>query len=88
MIKPEKIVKDTSIILTLDDEKVFSKFLQRILELYLKNEFHANAGTVYNLINTDKSFKIYYCNSGDCRNTNYREVRKLFIGNYPRIRKK
>jgi len=62
-------------------EKLISLFLQRLLELYLKDEIHGNAGTVFQVINTNSTLNFKYCNSGNCRETYYRKVRKQLFGN-------
>jgi hypothetical protein len=70
------VVLDKTKLLNLEDEKIISIFLQRLLELYLMNEVHANAGTVYHVVNTNSTLNFTYWNSGDCRDTYYGIVRK------------
>jgi hypothetical protein len=80
------IVLDTSKLLSVENEKLISMFLQRLLELYLKDEMHANAGSVYQVINTDATLSFKYCNSGDCRDTYYDKVRKEVFGDILKIK--
>ena len=77
----QKIV-DTSKILNINEEILISKMLQRILELYLKNEVHANAGSYFQISNSDGTMNISYWNSGDCRDTYYYTTRKQIFGDY------
>ena len=78
--KTRVIVLDTTKLLNFGEEKLISIFLQRLLELYLKNEVHSNSGTVYQVINTNSSLNFTYWNSGDCRDTYYAKVRKHIFG--------
>jgi hypothetical protein len=71
---------DTVKFLNLGDEKLFSRFFQRLVELYLKNEMHANAGARYYVRNTNTTFVIDYWNSGDCRDTYYWDLRNKVFG--------
>jgi hypothetical protein len=73
-----KIKTDTTRLLSANDEIKFSRFFQRLIELYFKNEMQSNAGTSFRLVNTDGSLALHYWNSGDCRNTNYEAIRELF----------
>lgn len=77
-----KIIIDTTKLLTKKEEKIMNKFILQIMSLYMEQEVFSNAGTVYQIINTDSSLNIAYWNSGDCRNTNYREVRKKVFGEF------
>jgi hypothetical protein len=74
------LIIDTVKVLNNSDEKLFSLFFQRLLELYLKNEMHANAGARYYVRNTNNSFNIDYWNSGDCRDTYYGNIRNQVFG--------
>jgi hypothetical protein len=78
--KNRLILIDTVKVLSIGDEKLISKFLQRLLELYLKNEIYSNAGAMYHVINTDKTLDFQYWNSGDCRDTYYGDIRKQVFG--------
>jgi hypothetical protein len=79
------IVLDTTKIITLADEKLISSFLQRLLELYLKNEMHSNAGTDYTVSTSKSKFYLSFWNSGDCRDTYYQKVRKQLFGKNLRL---
>ena len=57
------------------------------MELYLKNEMHSNAGTFFQVINTDKSLNFKYWNSGDCRDTYYGNLRKQVFGDIMKTKK-
>jgi hypothetical protein len=73
------VVLDKTLMLDLEDEKSVSRFIQRLIELYLKNEVHSNAGTGYDVINTDSTLNFSYWNSGDCRDTYYGGLRKQLL---------
>jgi hypothetical protein len=84
--KTRVIISDTTKMLSLMDEKIISMFLQKLLELYLKNERDANSGYKYYIINTDSTMNFKYWNSGDCRDTYYRFVRKQVFGDILKIK--
>ena len=77
-----KIVVDTSKVLSINEEVLISKMLQRILELYLKNEVHSNAGSYFEISNSDGTMNICYWNSGDCQDTYYYKTRRQIFGDY------
>ena len=85
--KARRILIDTVKVLSIDDEKLISKFLQRLLELYLKNEIHSNAGALFHVINTDKTLDFTYWNSGDCRDTYYGNICKQVFGDIMKTKK-
>ena len=77
-----KIIVDTTKILNFEEEKLISQMLQRILELYLKNELHSNSGSYFQIENTDGTLRINYWNSGDCLDTYYFKTRRQIFGDY------
>ncbi len=78
------IVIDTFKILTKNDEKIINKFIIRVMNLYLRQEMHSNAGTTYHIQHTDSTLDLNYWNNGDYRNTNYGKVRKKLFGEFLR----
>jgi hypothetical protein len=85
--RTRKTLIDTSMILGIDDKKLFSRFLQRLIELYLKKQVNGNSGTVYHIINTDSTLDFWYLNSGDCQDTYYGDIRKQIFGDVLNIKK-
>jgi hypothetical protein len=86
--KTRVIILDTTKLLNLGDEKLMSEFLQRLLELYLKNEVHSNAGSQFQVINTNSTLYLSYWNSGDCRDTYYGKIRQQVFGDILKLKKK
>jgi hypothetical protein len=86
--KNRHILIDTVKVLNNSDEKLFSLFFQRLVELYLKNEMHSNAGARYVVKNTNNSFYIDYWNSGDCRDTYYGDIRNQVFGDLIKTKNK
>jgi len=78
--KERKKVLDVSKVINLEDEKLISIFLQRLIELSLRNEIDSNAGDMFHVINTNKEMYFTYWNSGNCRDTYYEKVRKQIFG--------
>ena len=74
------IVLDTCKVLTTKDEELLSTFLQRLVELYLKNEMHSNAGFNFVISSSDSNFYLSFWNSGNCRDTYYPKVRRQIFG--------
>jgi len=83
-----KVAKDTTKILTENDEKIMNLFLHRILELYLNEKaisddsliIYADAGRSIRIINTDLTMNLYYNNIDQFANTWFGIVRKFIFG--------
>jgi len=74
------IIVDTTKVLEIEDERLISNFIQRITELYLKETCLANAGNYYSIENTNKTFKLFYWNSGNAMHTGYYEMKSNIFG--------
>jgi len=74
------VIVDTIKTIDLSEERLISTMLQRLLELHLKNEIHANGGSYFEVINTNGTINFSYWNSGDCRDTYYFKTRRKIFG--------
>jgi hypothetical protein len=84
ILNPEKrkIIVDYTKVLDEKDEKLFSDFLQRLMELNLKPHVAGNFGSYYVVMNTDNSFYLSYWNSGNVMNTNYQRLINEVFGEF------
>ena len=82
ILNPRKrtIIVDYTKVLEKKDEKLFSDFLQRLMELYLKPLVVGNYGSYYIVKNTDNSLNLRYWNSGNVMNTNYQTLKNEVFG--------
>lgn len=82
ILNPEKrkTITDYTKVLEENDEKLFSDFLQRLMELYLKPLVLGNFGSFYKVKNTDNSLNLRYWNSGNVMNTNYQTLKNEVFG--------
>lgn len=82
ILNPEKreIILDYTKVLELKDQQVFSDFLQRLLQLYLKSLVIGNYGSYYQVKNTDNSLYFRYWNSGNLMDTHYSKLKKEVFG--------
>jgi hypothetical protein len=78
-ITNRKIIIDTTLQLTKENEKIIIDFVKRLAELYFKEQLYSNAGDFYKVLDSDSSMRIEFWNSGDIYNTNYDKVRDIFL---------
>ncbi len=87
--KTRETLIDTAKILNLNDEKIISIFLQRLLELYLKQTGSGNSSIYFEVVNTDSTLYIEnsYGSSG-CDTYVGKVNRKVFGDIFKEMRKR
>jgi hypothetical protein len=76
-----KIIINKTKVLSCEDEELVSLFITRLIELYLENKGCSNAGTVYEVINTNSSLKFSFWNNCG-QDTYYGKVRKQIFSEF------
>ena len=76
-----KFIINKTKVLNSEDQKLVSVFIIRLIKLYLENKSCSNAGTVYEVINTDSSLKFSFWNNCG-QDTYYGKVRKQIFSEF------